>query len=122
MPKGLCCAAQTAGDLGKPLLVTIHKKDGTTSTRCGVCEVRPSCANQSKLVFAFRFLASSVCNLASSHCKPTTAGIAQYNLERTRAAAGLERTEYIELGGTGGVPLTLRPMAIPGRPYALPPS
>lgn len=84
--KGICCAAQAAGDLGKPLVVTIHRKDGSTYQRCGTCEVAPSCRNPQKLVFVFRFLANAACGiLGATKCTPNAAGVAQYNAERGRA-------------------------------------
>jgi hypothetical protein len=121
--KGVCCAAQAAGDLGKPLVVTLHKKDGTLATRCGVCEVRPSCSNPQKLVFAFRFLKSVACGLpGASQCKPTAAGIAQYQAERT-AAASTPQGAFIETPtlptGATFAPYT-RPTGSTWLPYTLP--
>ena len=85
--KGICCAAQAKGDLGKPLAVKYVTKTGETKIRCGVCEVRPSCSDQSKLVFAFRFLKNMACGIAgAASCAPTSAGVAQYNATRTAAA------------------------------------
>lgn len=118
MAKGLCCAAQAAGDLGKPLVITVTHKDGTTSERCGVCEVVPSCKHPQKAVFAFRFLAKNICGLLGGKaCTPTAAGIAQYTRDRTVAAAGREVTEYAVANGN-----VFRPRPIPGgaTPYALP--
>ena len=81
--KGICCAAQAAGDLGKPLVIVVHRKDGSTYQRCGTCEVAPSCRAPQKLVFVFRFLKSAACGLVgATSCGPTAAGIAQYNAER----------------------------------------
>lgn len=121
--KGLCCAAQKAGDLGKPLIITVTRKDGTHAERCGVCEVRPSCSNQAKPVFAFRFLPAGVCNLAAAKCGPTPAGIAQYNQERITASPGgaRETTAYSPVGGNG-TPIHFTTRALPGPeyPYALP--
>jgi hypothetical protein len=126
--KGVCCAAQAAGDLGKPIIVVLHNKDGTVKIgsdgqpekRCGTCEVRPSCRNPQKLVFAFRFLQSLACGLAGTKsCQPTSAGIAQYNAERT-AAASTGQVVYDE----SGTPIQIVPV-VPrtvGRPYQLPPS
>lgn len=118
MAKGLCCAAQTAGDLGKPLIVNIRKKDGTMTQRCGVCEVVPSCRNPQKLVFAFRFLASAVCGLAGARkCTPTTAGIAEYRTQIPIAAGGRELLEYNVANGN-----VFQQRTIPGggRPYMIP--
>jgi hypothetical protein len=120
--KGLCCAAQQAGDLGKPLIVTMHKKDGTTFQRCGTCEVGPSCQNPQKLVFKFRLLQSADCHLPSGSCKPTAAGIAQYNRERSIAAVSGEVPDIyaypVEPGGT----ITFTPRPPVGKPYQLPAS
>jgi hypothetical protein len=117
---GLCCLAQKNGDLGKELVVTIHHKNGTTTQRCGVCEVVPSCKDQSKLVFAFRFLANAVCRLPgkSSGCTPTAAGRVQYNAERALAARGGASNPYEYQVGNG----VLIPRAISGGalPYSLP--
>jgi hypothetical protein len=123
MAKGLCCAAQAAGDLGKPIVIVVHKKDGSTTERCGTCEIVPSCRNQTVKVFAFRFLASADCGLAAAKCKPSAAGEAQYNLERARASSGLEREAYTPVYSNGTSRITgVRPLrAIPGRPYMLPP-
>lgn len=117
--KGLCCAAQAAGDLGKPLVINVRHKDGTTSQRCGVCEVIPSCRDPQKLVFAFRFLKAIACGLAgAAKCGPTPTGIAQYNAARSVAATtGFAPFE--------GVALPIRPYTLPHGapgPYALPPS
>jgi hypothetical protein len=126
--KGVCCAAQAAGDLGKPLIVIVHHKDGTTSQRCGTCEVRPSCTNPQKLVFAFRFIKSLACGLAGAKsCAPTSAGIAQYNAERAKVATTAELTThgYTIAPGTGAVsfPVYTRPAGSPApSPYVLPPS
>jgi hypothetical protein len=118
MAKGLCCAAQAAGDLGKPLVVTIHRKDGSTYERCGVCEVQPSCRNPGKLVFAFKFLASAACNLPTAvHCAPTAAGTAQYNAQ-VSAAAQAGQLSYRDV-----YPATFPPSGYnppPGVPYKLP--
>ncbi len=121
MAKGLCCAAQAAGDLGKPLLVTIHHKDGTQSQRCGVCEVVPSCKHPQNRVFAFRFLHANVCGLTAAKCQPSAAGIAQYTREIGVARAAGEATEYIPSNGAGR-PITFTPRAILGThvPYTLP--
>ena len=96
MAKGLCCAAQAAGDLGKPLIVTVRRRDGTTFQRCGVCEVRPSCSNPQKLVFAFRFLKRLVCGLpgGATKCGPTAQGVAQYQSQIPVAAAGGQFTAF----------------------------
>jgi hypothetical protein len=115
MPKGICCAAQAAGDLGRPLIVNVVHKNGTTTQRCGVCEVRPSCSNPQKLVFAFRFLKSIACGLAgATKCTPSSAGIAQYNAERTAAAAAPQTVfsdviPIVSTGRAGGSPYTLPP-------------
>ena len=114
--KGLCCAAQAAGDLGKPLVVQITKKDGTTTQRCGVCEVRPSCSNQAKLVFAFRFLASAACGLVgASKCAPTQAGLTQYNTERQVAMTigQIPLTDAPSLPTYTGPRVTTRPYTLP---------
>ena len=116
--KGICCAAQAAGDLGKPLVVTIHRKDGTTREACGVCEVVPSCRNPQKLVFAWRFLKGLACGLAgATHCTPTAQGRAQYENERT-AAAARGQTPLIDVTG---IPTYTLPH-MPTVPYLLPPS
>lgn len=118
--KGLCCAAQAAGDLGKPLLVTVHHKDGTTSTRCGTCEVVPSCRNQAVPVFAFRFLKSAVCGLTAASCAPTAAGVAQYRSQQAIAARGGELLEYpVTTIGGRDVLGAARRIALPA-PYSLP--
>jgi hypothetical protein len=120
--KGVCCAAQAAGDLGKPLVVTIHKKDGTLSQRCGVCEVRPSCSNAQKLVFAFRFLQSAACGLfGGSKCSPTAAGIAQYD-SQVRAAATAGQSAFVESPLVPGPGATFTPYTPLNstRPYTLP--
>lgn len=122
MAKGLCCAAQAAGDLGKPLIIQVHRKDGTITQRCGVCEVVPSCKHPQNRVFAFRFLASDVCELTAASCAPTAAGVAQYQRERVIAAPGgaRETTAYIT-GGGDGRPITLTPRALTrDTPYLLP--
>jgi hypothetical protein len=117
--RGVCCAAQAAGDLGKPLVVDVHTASGIKQ-RCGVCEVRPSCHNPQKLVFAFRFLKNAACALpGTAHCAPTAAGIAQYNAERTAAA----RTGQIPLYEHHNGAVTFAPYAHPGiapSPYQLP--
>lgn len=111
MAKGLCCQIQAQGGLGRPIQLSIRKKDGTTVERCGVCEVGPSCSNPQKTVFRFRFLASRVCGIAgTSSCQPTPAGIAQYNTARTQASTLGSPVEYED-------PFTVKP----GDPYvALP--
>lgn len=126
--KGVCCAAQAAGDLGKPLIVNVKHKDGSITQRCGTCEIRPSCSNQAKLVFAFRFIKSLACGLAgATHCAPTAAGQAQYNTERAKVATAAELTAlgYTLAPTTGAVafaPYT-RPAGAPApTPYVLPPS
>jgi len=119
--KGLCCAAQAQGDLGKPLIVTIHKKDGTTSQRCGVCEVAPSCRDPQKVVFQFKFLKGVDCHLAGGSCQPTAAGIAQYNATRSQASVSGEVPDlyqYPALPGAGPIVFTPRPPR--GAPYQLP--
>lgn len=95
MAKGLCCAVQAQGGLGKPIQLTIHNKDGSTTQRCGVCEVAPSCSNPQKRVFRFRFLKGIVCGLAGAgKCGPTPAGVAQYANARATAAATGSAIEY----------------------------
>jgi hypothetical protein len=85
--------------------------------RCGVCEVRPSCRDPQKLVFAFRFLKGIVCGLAgASKCTPSPAGIAQYNTERTSAGVSGSAFEIADIP-----PYTVR-TPITARPYQLPPS
>lgn len=122
MAKGLCCAAQAAGDLGKPIIITVHKKDGTTVQRCGTCEIVPSCRNQAIKVFAFRFLHSIDCGLfGAAKCKPSAQGEAQYNLERARASSGLEREAYLPVYMNGRVSAVRPGRAITGAPYTLPP-
>jgi len=119
--RGLCCAAQKNGDLGKPLIVTIHKKDGTTQTRCGTCEVGPSCRDPQRLVFQFRFLKGMDCNLASGSCKPTAAGVAQYNAVRSQAAVSGEVPDIYQYPLTpGGGPIVFTPRPPVGAPYQLP--
>src|SRR5216684_524618 len=117
MAKGICCQLQAEGHLGQPIQLTIHKKDGTTTQRCGVCEVRPSCSNPQKLVFAFRFLKSAICGIAGvSSCKPTAAGTAQYSAAR-QAAATTGASFEVEDPFTGmGVPApaSYRVLPIPG--------
>lgn len=120
MAKGICCALQAQGNLGKPIQLTIHKADGTTIQRCGVCEVRPSCSNPQKKVFAFRFLKSVVCGIAgSSKCTPTAAGITQYNSARTQAATS---GSALEVEDTAGYPtLPIPGLGAPARiQYTLP--
>lgn len=120
MPKGLCCAAQAAGDLGKPLVVTVALKTGGTTTRCGVCEIVPSCKNPQKTVFAFRFLKKQECGLPGTACAVTPAGLAQYTAQQgTAAAAG--PVGAFTVGGTAGA-VTLTPTAgfLGGLPYTLP--
>lgn len=123
MAKGLCCAAQSRGDLGKPLVMTIHTKSGAHQ-RCGVCEVVPSCRNQAVKVFAFRFLPNAVCNLAGkASCKPTPAGEAQYLRDVAIMAPGGAREPYAyQITGGDGLPLAFTPRALPGPevPYILP--
>lgn len=119
MAKGICCAAQAAGDLGRPLVVMVHRKDGTTYERCGTCEVRPACNNPQKRVFAFRFLPSGACGLAASKCMPTAAGIAQYEREVTASAAAGQGV----LSYSATTPPTFIPVprgAIAPAPYRLP--
>jgi hypothetical protein len=121
MAKGLCCAAQKAGDLGKPLVVTVHNKCGGATQRCGVCEVGPSCQNPQKLVFKFRFLKSIDCNLTAGSCQPTQAGIAQYNAERGRASVSGEIPSIYQYPITPGGAITFTPEGrLPGAPYQLP--
>lgn len=124
MAKGLCCEAQAAGDLGKPLVIDVVRKDGTHTERCGVCEVVRSCKDQTKKVFAFRFLPAGVCGIGAKKCLPTAAGIAQYDAAARQMAAGTERTEYIPIEtGTNGRVTGFRGMPIPGAhptPYRLP--
>lgn len=112
--KGICCAAQAAGDLGKPLVITVHRKDGTTYQRCGTCEIVPSCRTPQKRVFAFRFLASADCGIVAAKCGPTAAGIAQYNAEvgRARVAGQPSLLEQAPTFPASGLPL--------GSPYQLP--
>jgi hypothetical protein len=117
MAKGLCCAAAAAGDLGKSLVVSIHKKDGSISRRCGVCEVAPSCRDPQKLVFRFKFLASADCGLAAAgKCTPTAAQIAQYDAARIEAA-GHPVLTYNGAGGNVFAPYT--PARVPAG-YTLP--
>jgi len=120
MAKGLCCAAQAAGDLGKPLIVTIHKRDGTTSQRCGVCEIAPSCRDPQKLVFRFSFLKGIDCHLAGGACAPTAAGIAQYNAERGAAIAAGQVPLAYQYPVTPGGAITFAPRPPAGAPYTLP--
>ncbi len=101
MAKGICCALQAAGRLGDPVVVTM--KNG--SKRCGVCEVRPSCRDPQKLVFAFRFLKGLVCKLpGASACAPTAAGVAQYNQVRTQAAVSGASFEIADQPGYPALP------------------
>lgn len=125
MAKGLCCAAQAAGDLGKPLIVTFHHHDPTTGAilgtayqRCGVCEVGPSCSNPQKTVFKFRLLHNNACGLPSkAKCPVTSAGIAQYASERS-AAATRPQVPVAVNPATGAFTFgTLSPTAAP---YTLP--
>jgi len=122
MPKGLCCAAQQAGDLGKPLIVNVHRKDGSVVQRCGTCEIVPSCRDQAKMVFRFSWIPSAICNLVAAVCKPTPAGVAQYNTARGQLAIGSEATGYLEAYGGSPAAYTFTGRALPpGRPpYALP--
>jgi len=117
MAKGLCCRVQADGNLGKNLVIPIHKKDGTISHRCGVCEIRPSCRDPQKRVFAFRFLHSQSCRLAAAKCVPTQAGIAQY--DRTAAEERTSPTNPLEYLN-GARPYPLPPGAPPALPYTLP--
>ena len=117
--KGVCCAAQAAGDLGKPLIVSVTTSTGLVKQRCGVCEVRPSCSNPQKLVFAFRFLKSVACGLlGTAKCTPTAAGIAQYNATATQAAT-VAQSAFTE----SGIPPVFAPYTGgPRLPYAIPQS
>ena len=116
--KGLCCLAQQNGDLGKPLSVTVTRKDGSSFQRCGVCEVRPSCSNPSKLVFAFRFLKGAACGLlGGSKCGPTPQGVQQYNTARSSAPQG-PQIVYSDLPS---LPM-LNPQPAGRIGYTLPPS
>ncbi len=120
--KGLCCAAQAAGDLGKPLVLTLTHKTGPlagqTYQKCGVCEIAPSCSDQTKMVFRFRFLPGSTCGIAgASSCKPTPTGVAQYNAARLSLAAAPATVEY---GVTGLNIFTGRPLPARGTTYSLP--
>ena len=112
--KGICCAAQAAGDLGKPLIITVHRKDGSTYQRCGTCEVAPSCRNPQKLVFVFRFLKGVACGIAgAAKCGPTAQGVSQYNQERSSALSTGQRVLLEQpplFPATGAV----------GSPYSLP--
>ena len=70
-------------------MVTVALKTGGTTTRCGVCEIVPSCKNPQKTVFAFRFLKKQECGLPGTACAVTPAGLAQYTAQQgTAAAAG----------------------------------
>jgi hypothetical protein len=121
MAKGLCCAAQAAGDLGKPLIVHTHHKDGSVGPdRCGVCEVGPSCSNPQRVVFKFRFLKPADCHLASGSCKPTSAGIAQYNAERGRVSVSGETPLLYQYPVAPGGRIVFTPEAPAGAPYTLP--
>ena len=121
MAKGLCCAAQAAGDLGKPLIVNVVSTlTGLTTQRCGTCDVVPSCRNPNKLVFSFRFLKKQDCNLVGGKCVPSAAGIAQYNAAIPIAAAAGEPSAYLV-----GPLNALTAQAIPAArriAYTLPPS
>jgi len=121
--KGVCCAAQAAGDLGKPIVLTLRKKDGTTYQRCGTCEVGPSCHNPQKIVFLFRFLPNGACGIAgTTHCQPTAAGIAQYNATRSSAAAAPQARVFYSVGPSGNIGFQTGSV-VPGEtPYSLPPS
>lgn len=93
--KGLCCEAQRRGDLGKPLVILIHHRDGSTTERCGTCEVVPSCANPQKRVFRFKFIPSADCNLpGKKKCMPTGAGVSEYEQQIPLAASGRETLFY----------------------------
>jgi hypothetical protein len=121
MSKGLCCAAQKNGDLGKPLIVTVHRKDGTTTTRCGTCEIGPSCANPQKLAFKFRFLKGVDCNLAGGSCVPTAAGVAQYQAEAARVRVSGDVPDIYQYPlSPGGGPIVFSPRPPAGAPYVLP--
>lgn len=119
MAKGLCCQVQADGRLGFPIEVTIHKKDGSTIQRCGVCEVAPSCSDPQKKVFRFRFLKNMVCGImGGTACGPTPAGIAQYGAQRTAArttGATFELEDIGALSGPGAVaPPKYAQLPIPG--------
>jgi hypothetical protein len=112
--KGLCCLAQAKGDLGKAIATT--NKNGKEI--CGVCEVRPSCRDPQKRVFAYRRLDAAACGIAGgTHCKPTAAGIAQYNTN-ARIGARTGFAEPIEYTNGGGLAPTREEFA--GRPYRIP--
>ena len=120
--KGLCCAAQAAGDLGKPLVLTLTHRTGPlagqTYQKCGVCEVAPSCSDQAKLVFRFRFLPGGTCGIAGAGtCKPTPTGVAQYNAARATLATTPASLDYYV---TGTNVLTGRPLPARGTTYSLP--
>ena len=115
MAKGVCCAAQQAGDLGKPLIVNVRTANGVT-TRCGVCEIRPSCRDPQKLVFAFRFLKGLACGLATTKCGPTAAGIAQYNATATAAGTTGQQSGQQSFTDVNNV---FNPVSI-GAPYTIP--
>jgi hypothetical protein len=118
---GFCCEMQARGLLGHADIITITKKDGTRSQRCGVCEIGPSCSNPQKLVFKFRFVASADCGLIAGTCKPTEAGIAQYNRDRVEPAGHtvVRRTPATPgLGGTYTFPTVTTPRLPVG--YTLP--
>jgi len=127
MAKGLCCQVQADGHLGDPIQITVKHKDGTTSQRCGVCEVRPSCSNPQKKVFGFRFLKAAICGLASTGgCTPTPAGIAQYSRVRTQVMASGATLEVQDPFFAPGEVPTYVTLPIPGAgaprriPYTLP--
>jgi hypothetical protein len=119
MPKGLCCMAARAGDLGKTLKVDIHNKmtGAIIGQRCGVCEIGPTCKNPQVLGFRFRFLASEKCGLPGK-CMITPAYVTQYNANRTEAAGH----PVYQYNGTGKNIIT--PYTPPDVPiaYTLPPS
>lgn len=122
MAKGLCCQAQKNGDLGKPLQIQMVRKcDGKVITRCGVCEVGPSCRDPQKLVFQFRFLKGVDCNLATGKCMPTAAGVAQYNNERALAQQSGQVPEYVTYN-TANSTYSFVPRPPAGAPYTLPSS
>jgi hypothetical protein len=119
MAKGLCCQLQADGLLGREVQLTIHKKDGTTVDRCGVCEVGPSCSNPQKDVFRFRFIPSAVCNIpGTSACTPTPAGIAQYQAARTAARTTGSPIEVQDVGALSGIgarpPARYSTLPVPG--------
>ena|SRR5216684_1971744 len=114
MAKGLCCDLQSRGLLGRQVTLTL--KNG--SQRCGVCEVRPSCRDPQKLIFAFRFLPGADCKLpGKSSCIPTAAGVAQYNSQRAADAATGSGVEVVDVAG-----YPTRALQAPYPRFQLPPS